>query len=134
VQAKITAGSATVAIDLVAIAVIIVDMRNDFVSEGGMLDRLGVDIRTIRRAVGLPSVIAAGRQLGMKIIYLKMPSNQISLTLGLRIRQNWIVHQHAGVRTRMRAPDGRGGRILIRETLDKAVVDELEPERVDIQI
>ena len=54
-------------------AVIVVDMQNDFGAKGGMLDRLGIDISVIQRAIGpTAKVLAAARQAGIRIIYLKM--------------------------------------------------------------
>src|SRR5712691_8534848 len=60
-------------VELARTAVIVVDMQNDFGAPGGMFDRAGVDISGIRAAVGPTArVLATARQLGLKVVYLKM--------------------------------------------------------------
>ncbi|MGL3108828.1 isochorismatase family protein [Bradyrhizobium sp. BR 1432] len=54
-------------------AVIVVDMQNDFGSEGGMFALAGIDISGIRNAIAPTArVLAAARHAGISIIYLKM--------------------------------------------------------------
>lgn len=53
--------------------VLLVDMQNNFGAAGGMFARAGIDISMIRRAVGPTArVLAAARDCGMPIVYLKM--------------------------------------------------------------
>ena len=62
-----------VTFDTAKTAVIVVDMQNDFGAKGGMFDRAGIDIVGIQHAVGPTArVLAAARESGIKIIYLKM--------------------------------------------------------------
>jgi ureidoacrylate peracid hydrolase len=132
---KIDAKPSTITIDLASTAVIVVDMQNDFGSKGGMLDRNGVDITMIRRAVPpTVKVIAAGRESGMKIIFLKMAFKPDLSDLGPPDSPNGRGHRLSGVGTRMRAPDGTEGRILIRDTWNTEILSELKPETRDIQI
>ena len=70
---RIDAKPETIAIDISKTAVIVVDMRNDFGSKGGMLDLAGTDILGIRKAIGpTAKVLASARPAGIKIVYLKM--------------------------------------------------------------
>src|SRR5438552_12501130 len=70
---KIDAKPAPIAIDTAKTAVIVVDMENDFGSKGGMFDLAGIDISMIQKAVGpTAKVLAAARNAGIKIVYLKM--------------------------------------------------------------
>ena len=71
--ATVQAKPQAVSVDIATSAVIVVDMQNDFGSEGGMFHRAGIDISTIQRAV-VPTgkVLAAARRNGIPIIYLKM--------------------------------------------------------------
>ncbi|MBB5060488.1 ureidoacrylate peracid hydrolase [Granulicella aggregans] len=132
---KIPAKPAPIEVDLSKTAVIVIDMQNDFVSKSGMLDRLGADISMIQRAVAPTcQLIAAARRLGMTIIYLKMAFKPDLLDVGPEGSPNWIAHQYAGVGKTMTAPDGRAGRILVRDTWNTEVVAELEPKANDIQI
>src|SRR5437764_13903142 len=62
-----------IAIDPAHTAVIVVDMENDFAAKGGMFDRAGVDVSGAQKAIGPTArVLAAARQAGLKIVYLKM--------------------------------------------------------------
>src|SRR6266849_8880299 len=62
-----------IAIDPARTAVIVVDMENDFAAKGGMFDRAGADISGAQKAIPpTAKVLAAARQRGLKIIYLKM--------------------------------------------------------------
>src|SRR5205085_4142202 len=62
-----------ITLDLAKTAILVIDMQNDFGSEGGMFDRAGIDISMIQKAVGTTAkVLAEGRKAGIKIIYLKM--------------------------------------------------------------
>src|SRR5260370_40984736 len=62
-----------IAIDPARSAVIVVDMENDFAAKGGMFDRAGVDISGAQNAIAPTAKgLAAARQAGSKIIYLKM--------------------------------------------------------------
>src|SRR5215207_9311910 len=61
------------AIDPRQTAVLVVDMQNDFGAEGGMFAREGIDMSGIRAAVAPTArVLAAARQAGMPVVYLKM--------------------------------------------------------------
>ncbi len=134
-RVTVPAKPAQIDIDLSATAVIVIDMQNDFVSKGGMLDRLGIDISMIQRAVAPTlSVIVAARQRGVKIIYLKMAFKQDLSDIGPVNSPNWTAHHWAGAGTKVDTPDGHGGRILIRDTWNTAVVAELKPEPADIEI
>ena len=54
-------------------AVIVVDMQNDFGSEGGMFALAGIDISGIRSAIAPTArVLAAARRAGITVVYLKM--------------------------------------------------------------
>ena len=70
---KLDAKPASIAIDTEITAILVIDMQNDFGAKGGMLDRAGIDISIIQRAVQPTArVVAAGREAGLKVIYLKM--------------------------------------------------------------
>lgn len=66
-----------VAIDFTKTAILVVDMQNAFVSQGGYFDAVGFDISATEKIV-LPcqKVIGAGRQKGIKIVYLQMGCDQ----------------------------------------------------------
>ena len=70
---RIQARPEPVDLDPARTAMLVIDMQNAFGSPGGMFDRAGVPIASIQQAVApTRAAIAAARQAGLKIIYLKM--------------------------------------------------------------
>jgi ureidoacrylate peracid hydrolase len=124
-----------IAIDPTRTAVIVVDMENDFAAKGGMFDRAGVDISGAQKAIApTAKVLAAARQAGLKIIYLKMGYRPDLSDLGETDSVNRTRHLKFGVGQKIRAPDGRESRVLIRDTWDTDIVPELKPATDDIVI
>ena len=124
-----------VSIDPAKTAVIVVDMQNDFGSKGGMFDRAGIDISGIRSAIApTAKALAASRRAGIKIIYLKMGYLEDLSNLGTPESPNRVGHLAFGVGSKVTAPDGRESRILIRDTWNTDILDELKPEAGDIVI
>ena len=124
-----------VAINPKSTAVIVVDMENDFVSKGGMFDRAGSDISGAQQAIApTAKVRATARAAGMKIIYLRMAYRPDLSDLGAPDSASRTRHLKLGVGQTIRAPDGRESRILIRDTWDTDIVNELKPQPGDISI
>jgi ureidoacrylate peracid hydrolase len=114
-------------------AVLVIDMQNDFGSEGGMFHRAGIDISKIQQAVEpTRSVIKAARSRGMQVIYLKMGFKTDLSDAGPPNSPNYVRHQRMSVGTHVRAPDGSESRILIRDTWNTAILEALTPEPKDI--
>jgi ureidoacrylate peracid hydrolase len=124
-----------IAINPARSAVIVVDMENDFVAKGGMFDRAGVDVSGAQKAIGpTAKVLAAARQAGLKIVYLKMGYRTDLSDLGATDSVNRTRHLRFGVGQKIQAPDGRESRVLIRDTWDTDIVPELKPQANDIVI
>ena len=122
-------------VDVGRSAVLVIDMQNEFGSKGGMFDRAGIDISMIQSAIDpTTKVLAAARQAGIKIIYLKMGFRPDLSDLGAADSPNRIRHLRLGVGETMPAPDGTEGRILIRDTWNTAILPELEPQADDVVI
>jgi ureidoacrylate peracid hydrolase len=122
-----------IALDLARSAIIVVDMQNDFGSRGGLFDHAGIDISVIRRAIGpTRKVLAAARDAGIRIIYLKMGFPGDLSDLGAEDSPNRMRHLRFGVGQTSVAPDGRQGRFLIRDTWNTDIVPELTPETGDL--
>jgi len=129
---KFDAKPEAVSLDTAKTAVIVVDMQNDFGAKGGMLDRAGIDISGIQRAVGpTANVLCAARAAGVKIIYLKMGYRPDLSDLGASDSVNRVRHLRLGVGDKVSAPDGTDSRILIRDTWNTDIVSELKPEPGD---
>jgi ureidoacrylate peracid hydrolase len=124
-----------IAIDPAHTAVMVVDMENDFAAKGGMFDRAGVDISGAQKAIApTAKVLATARQAGIKIVYLKMGYRDDLSDLGAPDSVNRTRHLRFGVGQKIRAPDGRESRILIRDTWNTDIVTELRPQASDIVI
>src|SRR5256712_2888847 len=122
-----------IAVDPARSAVIVVDMENDFVAKGGMFDRAGADISGAQKAIGpTAKVLAAARQAGLKIVYLKMGYRPDLSDLGATDSVNRTRHLKFGVGQKIQTPDGRESRLLIRDTWDTDIVPELKPQPNDI--
>jgi ureidoacrylate peracid hydrolase len=122
-----------IAIDPTRTAVIVIDMENDFAAKDGMFDRAGLDISGAQKAIApTAKVLAAARQTGLKIIYLKMGYHADLSDLGAPDSVNRMRHLKFGVGQKIQTPDGRESRILIRDTWDTEIVPELKPQTGDI--
>jgi len=120
-------------LDLTETVVMVVDMQNDFGSKGGMFDRAGFDISIVQRAIPpTAKVLTAARRAGIIIVYLKMGFRPDLSDIGAPGSPNRAHLHHVGVGTPMCAPNGTEGRILVRNTWNTEIVNELQPEASDI--
>jgi ureidoacrylate peracid hydrolase len=111
----------------------VIDMQNDFGSKGGMFDRAGIDISGIRRAVEpTASVVAAARRAGIRVVYLKMGYRADLSDLGAPDSPNRLRHLRMGIGEKIVAPDGREGRILVRDSWGTDILPELTPQPEDV--
>jgi len=130
---SITAAPEPLTIDPKETAVIVVDMQNDFLSEGGMFARAGADIAPGRTTIEPTArVLEAARRAGMKVIYLKMEFQTDLSDAGNEDAPNLIRHLAFGVGQAVSAPDGTNSRVLIKDTWNTEVVPELAPQPNDI--
>lgn len=124
-----------IVLDTAKAALIVVDMQNDFGSKGGLFDHGGVDISCIQKVVpAIARAIAVARDAGMKVIYLKMGFLPDLSDMGPDDAPNRVRHLHFGVGQPMKAPDGREGHFLVRDTWGTAIVSELTSAPGDIEI
>ena len=90
-QLVIKAEPEPIKIDPHKTALIVVDMQNAFVSNGGMFDLYGLDISEAQRIVeACKNVISAARQAGCKIVYLRQVYNPDLSNAGGRTRRTGI--------------------------------------------
>ena len=120
-------------IDPARTAILVVDMQNDFGSEGGLFHRAGIDISSIRRAVGpTAKVLDAARETAIKIVFLKMGFQPDLCDLGSLDSPNRVRHLLFGVGKVAHAPTGEESRILVRDTWNTDILPELAPKTGDI--
>jgi ureidoacrylate peracid hydrolase len=116
-------------------AVLVVDMQNDFGSEGGMFHRAGIDISAIRRTIApTAAVLGAARSIGMKVVYLKMGFRPDLSDLGGTDSPNRARHLFLGVGQGVTTPVGGASRILIRDTWNTDVIPELAARAGDVVV
>jgi ureidoacrylate peracid hydrolase len=116
-------------------AVIVVDMQNDFGSEGGMFALAGIDISGIQATIAPTArVLAAARQADVQVVYLKMAFRPDLADAGAPDSPNWLKHLPMRAGEEVIAPDGSDSRILVRDTWNTEIVPELAPCRSDVVI
>ncbi|MCA1738297.1 MAG: cysteine hydrolase [Actinobacteria bacterium] len=116
-------------------AVIVVDMQNDFASEGGAFARAGNNIAPIQDVVAPTSrVLAATREAGMRVIYLKIEFRPDLSDLGAPDSKFWDVMHFVGIGEPATGPDGQPSHIFIKDTWNTEIVSELTPEPNDIVV
>jgi ureidoacrylate peracid hydrolase len=130
--ASVATQQGEVQIELNRTAVIVVDMQNDFSHPDGMFARAGVDISGIRAAVApTAAVLAAARRAGVKVVYLKMAYRADLSDAGAPGGPIRVKQAPMGIGEQIPAPDGTTSRILIRDTWNTDIVDELTPQAGD---
>ncbi|HEY0517906.1 MAG TPA: isochorismatase family cysteine hydrolase [Ilumatobacteraceae bacterium] len=114
-------------------AVIVVDMQNDFASPGGMFDRAGIDIAGIQAIVpNVQAVVAAARNAGALIVYLKMAFSADLIDAGYPTSPTWLKHIRMRVGDAVTSPQGEPSRILVRDCWNTDIVPELDPVDGDV--
>jgi nicotinamidase-related amidase len=129
----IAATRQSVRVDLRRTAMIIIDMQNDFCTQGGWVDHVGGDYRPDRKPIKpLQRLLPALRKAGMPIIWVNwgnrpdlanMPPNQIHL----------YKRDGRGVGLGEALP-GNGSHVLEKDSWAAAVVDELKQEPGDLKV
>jgi ureidoacrylate peracid hydrolase len=121
-------------VDVDALAVVVVDMQNDFGTPGGMFDRAGIDIRPIQAIVEpIRRVIETARAAGVPVIYLKM-AFEADLSNVDPDSPTWQKHLPLEAGQATTAPDGTPSRVLIRDTWNTDIVEPLTPRPGDIVV
>lgn len=122
-------------LDTSSTAVVVVDMQNDFGTPGGMFDRAGIDIKPVQAIVEpIRRVLDVARSEGLPVIFLKMAFQPDLSDSSHPDGPTWLKHRPLDVGAPVTAPDGTPSRILIRDTWNTQIVDELRPQADDIVI
>lgn len=119
-------------IDTSKTAVIVVDMQNAFVRQGGYFDIIGYDITTTQRIIKpCREIVETARQKGIKIIYLQMAySADLSDSGGIdsparrKSRVFALIDEHPELMEKLHVYGKWGA----------AIIEELEPQQGDIII
>ena len=76
--------------------------------------------------------LAAARKAGVKVFYLKMAYQPDLSDLGEPDSVNRVRHLQLGVGQHVTAPDGSPSRVLVRDTWNSEIIDELKPHADDV--
>jgi ureidoacrylate peracid hydrolase len=107
-------------------AVIVVDMQNDFGHPAGMFGRGGIDLTGIRATIEPTArVLDAARANGMPVIFLKMAFKPDLSDSGAPSAPNWLKHLPMKAGEESVSPTGAPSRVLIRDTWNTDIIDEL---------
>jgi ureidoacrylate peracid hydrolase len=122
---ELAARPAPVTIDLVRTAVLVVDMQNAFVKEGGMFDKAGFSTASGKAAIApCKRILEAARTHGVRVVFLKMSYNADLSNAGGPDSPNW--HRETGM-VLMRKNPADWGKYVTEGTWDEQIVDELPP-------
>ena len=133
VPLRIAAAPQNITIDLKRSAMVVIDMQNDFCTEGGWVNSLGVDYTPDRKPIKpLQKLLPALRKAGVPVIWVNwgcrpdlanMPPNQMHL------------YKPTGSGVGLGDPvPGKGEPVLQKDSWPAAVVDELVQEPEDIKV
>jgi len=116
-------------------AVVVVDMQNDFASAGGMFHRAGIDVGGIQSIVApIAALLDAARAARILVVYLKMGFQPDLSDTGAPNSPIWQKHVPFRVGAEVVAPDGTPSRILVRDTWNTDIVDDLTPHDEDVVV
>lgn len=120
-------------LDLDRTAILVIDMQNDFCTEGGWLDSIGVDISPLRGPVGpLNRLLPALRKPGVPVIWVNWGNRFDRMNLPPSVLH---VYNPDGDGTGIGDPlPGNGSRVLEKGSWGAALVDGLQPEPEDIHV
>jgi ureidoacrylate peracid hydrolase len=115
--------------------VIVVDMQHDFAAPDGMFGRAGIPLDGIRSVIEpIRRVLDAAREAGILVVYLAMQFNEDLANLGTANATNRLRHLAMGVGQPVDAPDGTSSRVLVRDTWNTKIIEELAPHSGDLVI
>jgi ureidoacrylate peracid hydrolase len=107
-------------------AVVVVDMQNDFGHAEGMFGRAGIDLTGIRATIEPTArVLDTARAADMPVVFLKMAFKADLSDSGAPDAPNWLKHLPMKAGDEVSAPNGTTSRILVRDTWNTDIVDEL---------
>jgi ureidoacrylate peracid hydrolase len=113
-------------------AVIVVDMQNAFVKEGGMFHRWGIDILANQTVIEpIKQISSLARANGCKVIYIAHRYSPDLREGGNPISVNQM--RSVSLKYYRQFPDMKD-KTIIRDTWGAAIIDELKPQDGDILV
>jgi nicotinamidase-related amidase len=123
----------SVSIDASKTALLIVDMQNDFCSEGGWLHSRGIDITPNRAPIApLKAMIAACHANGLPVVWVNWGVRKDLLNISPSLRH---AHNPRGDEPGLAEPvPGTRSEVIAKGSWGAEVVDEINPGEADHQI
>ena len=123
----------SITVDASKTALLIVDMQNDFCTEGGWMHSRGIDITPNRAPIGpLKSLIAAFHAEDMPVVWVNWGVRKDLLNIHPSLRH---AHNPTGLETNLGQPvPGTKSEIIAKGSWGARVVDEIDPGDGDHQI
>ncbi|MFW0783577.1 isochorismatase family cysteine hydrolase [Gordonia sp. CPCC 206044] len=126
----IAAEPSSITIDVARTAMIVVDMQNDFVTEGGWMHHIGVDVSGAAGAVeSLYNGLPAMRRAGIPVIWVNWGNRLDKANLPPGVLH---VYDADGAGGGIGERAGRSEAVLTRGSWGAAITSELKPEDDDI--
>jgi ureidoacrylate peracid hydrolase len=124
---EIPARPEALSLPLVASALIVVDMQNAYLSKGGYLDLVGLDVSPAPKVIAATlAVIAAARAAGLRIIYLQ---NGFSPDMREVDGLSSPVYHKSNALKFMRMNPQYSGKLITKGGWDFEFVDGINPKR-----
>jgi nicotinamidase-related amidase len=121
-----------VTIDANRSALVVVDMQNDFCSQGGYLDYRGIDITPDRAPIApIASLVPVLRSEGVPIVWLNWGVRKDLLNIHPSLLH---AHTHDGTGAGLGECIPGGAEILRKGSWGAQIVDELNPGELDIHV
>ena len=129
----ISAEPQDITVDAAKSALLIVDMQNDFCTEGGWLDSRGIDISPNRKPIRpLAALIEAFRNNGIPVIWVNWGVRKDLLNISPSLRH---AHNPRGDEPGIAQPvPGTRSEVIKLGSWGAQVVDEINPGEKDVQI
>ncbi|WCP15605.1 Peroxyureidoacrylate/ureidoacrylate amidohydrolase RutB [Sphingobium sp. AntQ-1] len=128
-SAVLSARPEAIRLDAETTAVIVVDMQNAYVSQGGYVDEAGFDFGPAAGVI--PKVVDAARLAGIPVIFLQNGWDSAYVEAGTPLSPNW--HKSNALKT-MRARPALAGKFLARGGWDYELVDTLPVQEGDLRV
>ncbi|MEI7024288.1 cysteine hydrolase family protein [Paenibacillus sp. y28] len=129
----IDAAPQRVTMDLQRTAILVIDMQNDFCSEGGWLDHIGADYKTLQSPVEpLNKLLPVLRSAKVPVVWVNWGNRPDRSNLSPSVLH---VYNMDGESTGIGKPlPGSGSKVLEKDSWSAAIIDDLKPEPQDIRV
>jgi ureidoacrylate peracid hydrolase len=130
---RISAEPQDIVVDARKTALLIVDMQNDFCTEGGWMHSKGIDVSPNRKPIApLRALVDAFRAARLPVVWANWGVRKDLLNISPSLRH---AHNPTGQMVGLAEPvPGTRSEVIARGSWGAEVVDELNPGTADIQI